>query len=329
MAAKGRFILSKDQLEQYFDRIALPKARRVYSVSDLTDDESFTYLQTLIKHQQVRIPFENLTLHYSWHRVIDVTPRHVFRKVMSTSGRGGYCMEANTLFHTVILSLGFSCYTAAARVGFPSGNWGGWSHLVNLVTIGGTKYLCDVGFGPNEPTVPMPLNHGVVRPQIVPAESRIVFETLAQNLSDSKLWICQARTSPDAGWTSMYCFTEVEILPTDVPGMNFAPMRDPASHFTQKVLCVRLTTSKERSGNDSTGPGATSESDIEEGKIDGALIVDHDKLKWRRSGKTVLEAEFKSEEERVQALRKYWGIELDVEDREAILGTVSAVKEKE
>ena len=94
MAAKGRFILSEDQLEQYFDRIALPKANRVYSVSDLTDDEGFLYLQTLIKHQQVRIPFENLTLHYSWHRVIDVTPRHVFRKVMSKPGRGGYANQA-------------------------------------------------------------------------------------------------------------------------------------------------------------------------------------------------------------------------------------------
>ena len=325
MATAGRYVFSNEQLEQYFDRIALPRSKRISTVSTLSDSEKLAYLKTLIKHQQVRIPFENLTLHYSWHRVIDVSPFHLFRKVTSQRGRGGYCMEVNSLFHTVLLTVGFNCYIAAARVWVaPESRWTGWSHLVNLVSIAGVKYLADVGFGANEPTLPIPLKHGGTVAQIPPAESRLVFEALPQNLSDCKVWIHQSKINAEAEWTPLYCFTEMEVLPTDIDGMNYSPMLGRTSIFTQRVMCVRITTDKE-----GPEPGLAQEQVIDEGEIDGALIIDHDKFKWRRGGKTVLEWEFQSENERVVALKKYFGIELDVEDRDAILGTISAVPPKQ
>ena len=97
MAVSGRYTLSQEELQQYFDRLAIPEEQRIYKVSNLSSDEQMNYLRLLIKHHLVRIPFENLTQHYSWHRVVDVSPLHVFRKVMNQSGRGGYCMEANSL----------------------------------------------------------------------------------------------------------------------------------------------------------------------------------------------------------------------------------------
>jgi hypothetical protein len=83
---------------------------------------------------------------------------------------------------------------------------------------------------------------------------------------------------------------------------------------------VRFTTERER-GED----GLPGEENIDGGEIDGTLVIDHDKLKWRRHGNSVLDVEFKSENDRVKALERYWGIELDVEDREAIFGTMAAV----
>jgi arylamine N-acetyltransferase len=321
MSNDARLTYTNKQLEEYFDRIALPKSKRVLNVAKLNNEQTLSYLKILLKHQLVRIPFENLTQHYSWHGVIDVNPLHVFRKVINQPGRGGYCMEANWLFHNVLYSLGFDCYVAAGRVWTPPAKkWTGWTHLVNLVTIGGTKYLCDCGFGPNEPIVPVALQHGEVQTQISPAETRLVFDALPEYLSDCKLWICQFRVDAESEWTPIYCFSEMELLPTDIPAMNYSPWLSRKIIFTQKVICVRFTTERER-GED----GLPGEENIDGGEIDGTLVIDHDKLKWRRHGNSVLDVEFKSENDRVKALERYWGIELDVEDREAIFGTMAAV----
>ena len=189
------------------------------------------------------------------------------------------------------------------------------------MTIGGFKYLCDVGFGSNQPIEPIPLNHGAVAPQIAPAESRLVFETLSEYVSDCKVWVCQFRVNPDSDWAPIYCFSEMEILPTDIPDMNYSPWLSRTIMFTQRIVVVRFTTDKETDGHGLPGEGV-----IDGGKIDGTMIIDHDRLKWRRHGKIVLDVELQSEEARVKALKIGWDIELDIEDREAILGTVTALK---
>jgi hypothetical protein len=235
-------------------------------------------------------------------------------------------MENNNLFHTVLRSLGYTCYLAAGRVWTPDGRWTGWSHLVNLVMIGGTKYLGDVAFGANEPTVPLPLVHGTVSPQVPPTESRLVFETLPEGVSNSKLWIHQYRFDPSKDWTPAYCFTETELLPGDLSGLNYSPWIGRTSIFTQKILCVRYTTAGE---SIDTIDGLPNEQTVVHGEVEGTLTLYQDNLKWRCRGENVLDVLLNSEEERLDALKKYWGIELDVEDQMAIKGTISAIRPKQ
>ncbi|KAK5167333.1 uncharacterized protein LTR77_007032 [Saxophila tyrrhenica] len=318
-----RYTFNSEQLDQYFDRIAFPTTQRDKDVSALDAESQLSYLAKLQKHQITRVPFENLTQHYSWHRVINLHPLHLHRKIMTQPGRGGYCMEANSTFHNFLRSIGFHCYLVAGRVHVPTEErWTGWSHLVNIVVIGGTKYLVDVGFGPNEPTIPIPLSHGEVRPQEPPAESRVMFETLEENTSGCKLWLMRHRARPEEEWKTMYCFSDVEILPGDLEGLNFAPWASRTSHFTQKIICVRFTTAKESMEDID---GLPSSETVEGGDVDGQLVINQDKLSWRRRGDSVLEVELKSEDDRLEALKKYWGIVLDVEDQMAIVGTVSAL----
>ena len=59
--------------------------------------------------------------------------------------------------------------------------------------------------------------------------------------------------------------------------------------------------------------------------IDGMLVIDRDKLQWRRHGNNVFDVELKSEDDRVNAFNQYWGIQLHVKDREAIVETTAAV----
>ncbi|KAI1378152.1 cysteine proteinase [Hypoxylon crocopeplum] len=334
MADRPRY--TRDQLEQFFDRIELPEHERVYSVMTMQDIDKLMYLGLLTKHTLVRIPFENLTQHYSWHRVVNVRPQHLFNKIVrQPSRRGGYCMEANSLFHTVLLSLGYQVFMAGARVYEPKlERYGGFSHCVNIVILGGPsreRFMVDVGFGANGPTVPMPL---VSDSQYLhlehatgsPSYTRLMYAPIPQQVDQScKVWIYQHRVpAREADWTPMYCFVDFEFLLEDIRGMNLSPWKSPSSFFTHKIMLTRFTTNVEMDGSD--GPGSASQMAIAEGNIDGALILFQDTLKWRRNGETKLEIKFENEEQRVDAIRRYFGIELDEEDQAAIRGTTSEIK---
>ncbi|KAK5109129.1 hypothetical protein LTR62_007491 [Meristemomyces frigidus] len=322
MADRARY--DRTQLEKCFDRICLPKTKRMYDVSVLSDDEKLAYLSLLHKHELVKIPWENLTQHYSWHRVVNVEPQHLFNKIISNPGRGGYCMEANSFFGTVLLSLGFHTYMAGARICKSKGVFGGWTHVVNLVKIGGTKYVLDGGFGPQESPKPLALQAGVVETHIAPSQMRVVYQPIPQFVDQSqRIWIYQHRRNETAEWADMYCFTDMEFTTNDITSMNFSPWINPQSFFTHKVVAVRFTT--DRSSADE--PGADGEAELE-GEVDGSLVLNQDVLKWRRKGEKVLEWTFKDDGERVEALRKYFGIVLVREDLDAIKGTAAEVAAK-
>ncbi|KAI0007155.1 arylamine N-acetyltransferase 3 [Xylariaceae sp. FL0662B] len=335
MADRPRY--TRTELSQYFERIRLPAAHRVYDLSTLgTDASKLAFLALLTKHSLVAIPFENLTQHYSWHRVIDVSSRHVFRKIVSSGTRGGYCMENNTLLHTALLSLGFAASMAGARVyEHDHARYGGFSHCVNVVAVGAARYFIDVGFGPDGPTAPMPLVEGAESRDVAGGAHRLAREAIPQNVDQGcRMWIYQhrrgraeeaeEREEGDGEWRPLYCFVDFEFLPEDIRGMNLGPWRSPHSWFTQKVVLTRFTTDREVDGEQEAGswPGRASEEAIRDGTIDGAVILFQNTLKWRRGGETRMRVRLENEAQRVDAMRKYFGIELADEDREAIRGTV-------
>ncbi|KAK3068564.1 hypothetical protein LTR53_013764 [Teratosphaeriaceae sp. CCFEE 6253] len=319
MAQRHRY--TPDQLDQYFDRVCLPKPKRIFNIAHLPGPDQLAFLALLQKHQLVKVPWENLTQHYSWHRVIDVSPPHLFRKIVGQPGRGGYCMEANHFFHTVLLSLGFDVYMAGSRIHRAAGTYGGWTHVVNLVRIAGTRYLLDGGFGPQGPSRPLPVIAGETQIQIAPVQMRVVSEPLPQMLDRTqRVWIYQHRHDEEGDWKPMYCFTDLEFLPEDIVSMNFAPWQNPQTFFTHKVVAVRFTTSRESEER----PGSPGEEALE-GEVDGTLTLNQDVLKWRRRGRKVVEWKFATDGQRVEALEQYFGVVLAAEDREAIVGSAAEV----
>lgn len=325
------------QLGQYFDRIKLPDNLRTYDVTNYTTDQQYDLLSELQTHHISSIPWENLSLHYSWHRTIDVDANNVFDKfILNTQGacRGGYCMENNTLFHTVLLSIGFDVYIVGGRV-FEAHRLTGLSHCLNVITLpSGDRYAVDVGFGPNETVQPVKLEHGLVQPHISPASVRLRFDTIPQGLKrrgDNKVWIYEHRARDDEEWTPTICFTELEFLPQDLAVMNHSPQKDPRSIFTQRLLCVRFTLDSETvpvpEGQDA-GQQSNGHSHASSGKINGTLILDGNKLKWRRHGEKVFEITLSSEAERIDALERWYGITLSQGDKEAIRGTTLYIPDK-
>ena len=229
--------------------------------------------------------------------------------------------EANTFFHAVLYSLNFDVYMVGSRIYHDKEHgFGGWTHIVNLITIAGKKYMVDGGFGPQGPVDAFPLEADVVRDQVAPAELRLRHDNISNNVDTSqKLWILEHRY-PGKEFEPVYCFTDLEFTPNDMVGLNLEPWKNPSTMFTYKVVAVRFTTDKESEES----PGSPSEGSIE-GEIDGALSLNHDQLRWRRRGKKVLHLKFQEDSERVEALKKYFGIVLAPEDVEAIEGTGSQI----
>lgn len=299
---------SRLQLEQYYARVQVPESARVYDVSSMTADAQLSHLELLVKHQLVTVPFENLTLHYSWHRVINTDAHHLFDKIVNQK-RGGYCMENNSLFHVVLVSLGFDVYMAGARVHeSDETGYGGTTHCLNIITIGGVRHVADVGFGPNGPIHPYILDPNLEQAHIAPARIRYRQGQLPGTTNKAGLvWIYEQRQTDD--WVPMYCFADIEILLADVKTMNLAPSTSRTSIFQKMIMCVRFT-------------AGTLQPQVD-GGIDGVVILGAS-LKWRRHGKE--EKQFAAERERIEALEEYFGIVLDSKDQAAIQGTATALK---
>lgn len=66
--------------------------------------------------------------------------------------------------------------------------------------------------------------------------------------------------------------------------------------------------------------------DVMDGKLDGSIFLYQNRLKWRREGDLKLSLEFRTEAERVEAIRLYFGIILDKEETEGIKGTASEIR---
>jgi arylamine N-acetyltransferase len=112
---------SPEQLKQYFDRIGLPQKYHESAIirkHESPDSETgLALLKTMQRYHLAAAPFENISLHYSTHRHISIEPHALFDKIVKrNAGRGGYCMENNGLFGTVLRSLGYDVYSVGARV---------------------------------------------------------------------------------------------------------------------------------------------------------------------------------------------------------------------
>ncbi|PSK42401.1 hypothetical protein B9Z65_4315 [Elsinoe australis] len=332
------------QLEAFYTRINLPTAHR-HPPSDpsLADalsspPTSLALLTALIRHSLAAIPFENLSLHYSPHHSIDISPSYLYDKIVNSPARGGYCMENNTLLLTVLRSLGFNVYPVGAKINESVGNddpsvptdhlkYSGWSHMVNLVCLpleGGGEglFLCDVGFGAGGPSRPMRIIEGEMvvnmpgRPGAGEAKEgaqvvRLTRERLGQTTrgqnSENELWVYSRRTG-EGDFRPFYAFTEQEFFPEDFAVMNHWTSTSRSSWFTYRVVCLRKILDEDGT------------------EVVGEVALSGNGLKKRIYGDVIETRVFQSEQERTHALKEYFGIELKDTEKQGIMGMPSMLK---
>ncbi|KAK7455246.1 hypothetical protein VKT23_011118 [Stygiomarasmius scandens] len=98
-------VYSPTQIVQWLSKIDYPK-------KDLSEDDVSTFetslenLCLLIRLQVVRFPFENTPMHYTRHRIMDISPEAIFQRLV-VEGKGCYCFGLNRLFFEMIRGLGY------------------------------------------------------------------------------------------------------------------------------------------------------------------------------------------------------------------------------
>lgn len=129
MSSNGgsELLYTKEQINAYLSYISFPIVKyRAVTTKTAHTEYGLTYLSVLQKYQLSHVPFENLILHYSGERQVSLDKDDLFNKIVgSKNGRGGYCMENNKLFGTVLRTMGFEVVPIGARV-LLSGGSGGW-----------------------------------------------------------------------------------------------------------------------------------------------------------------------------------------------------------
>lgn len=138
-------VLDARARELYLTRLGLAQ-------EDVAGEKNEELLIKLVQHNLVAIPFENLTMHASPLRDVDINHDAIINKVLKGSlgkMRGGYCYEVNELFYLLLKTLGFNVtrHKASVWAGKASGEIPVPSHQMSLVKIGDDTFLADVGFG--------------------------------------------------------------------------------------------------------------------------------------------------------------------------------------
>ncbi len=182
-------------------------------------------LKELHAAQVFSIPFENLDIHLG--KTISLKPGDLINKLLVRK-RGGYCFELNGILHLALKALNFTVRPRLARVLYTLPEPTAHTHQVLIVTISGTDWLADAGFGGPGLRLPIPL---------VPDHT---YEQYGEHY--------RLRRDPDYGWVlqkesrrtfiDLYTFTDQLTLDADIEMSNHFTSTWPGSLFRIQKICV-------------------------------------------------------------------------------------------
>ncbi len=165
---------------------------------------SIPFIKELQSAHLATFPFSNLGV--LLNETLSLELQVLFERVV-INRRGGYCFEQNKILFEILKYVGFRCDIVLGRVLHNRDIDVPRTHRITKVTIGDSKYLVDVGFGPLCPREPLLLDSDEPQDQ-GDAVYRIIRPNLGQYLLQMK--------AAD-GWFTLYSFdngiyTEADCL---------------------------------------------------------------------------------------------------------------------
>ena len=218
-AARNEDVPAVD-LSAYFDRIGYHG----------NAEPNLGTLRALTELHPAAIPFEAIDVLLD--RGIDISPEAVDAKLIERR-RGGYCYEQNGLFARVLRAIGFDVESLASHVRWvsePGTALPPLTHRVLRVTIDGTPWLADVGFGSCVPTAPLRMD--VSDPQPTQHET-FRFARMGPQ------WLLQALVEDE--WRPVYSIAAEPWLENQYEMANWYTSSHPTSHFRHRLIVTRTT----------------------------------------------------------------------------------------
>ncbi|KPI40521.1 N-hydroxyarylamine O-acetyltransferase [Cyphellophora attinorum] len=321
------------QLSAYLSLLPSQPPLTLPATQKLISDSPIAALRKLHLLQLAFAPFGSIAMHYSPHRIVSIDPDYLYHKIVHRR-QGGYCMELNCFWSTVLRSLGFDVYIAGARVSKAemgsqgSHGFGGYGHQVTIVRIEGEKWLSDVGFGGRMSLEPVKLEVGARGKGMLGWWQRLAYRGVADfTQGDHKVWVVDVHdewagevvqreevfegVQAEEGWRPAYCFADAEWLPADFEMLNYRMCRD--SFFTRTLILTRPILNQQGT------------------ECVGQLTLMSDELSRTMSGegqneeKEVL-GKFSKEQDRVEALEKWFSIKLTPDEARGIRGASSEIR---
>ena len=208
------------------DRLNVPAylARIGYTGSVAPTHET---LATLQRQHISAIAFETLAMVLREPVRLDLASLQ--QKILDR-GRGGYCFELNLLFLNLLRTLGFDAHGLTGRVvmNTPAGVVPARTHVLVLVTIDGTRYIADVGFGGMTPTAPLLLDT---------EEEQTTLNEPYRLVRSGETYALTARVDDD--WRRFYVFDLARPADIDFEVGNWYVSTHPSSPFRDRLLVAR------------------------------------------------------------------------------------------
>jgi arylamine N-acetyltransferase len=250
------------------------------------------------------------------------------------------------LFAAVLRGLGYDFYFTGARISSAMAGdakdgpgYHGWSHLVLIVTISGQKYVVDPQYIEiTEPVLLDPQGKAITFDGIPTTTVRLRYcalsEIIPHRASNSGLmtWLFELKRSSKDTWTPEYTFsTETEWFLEDLPIMNVWLARAEESYMVTKFIIKRMVLADEGDlkSRNSTGPGSRPSEKhglLTVPAISGSVELAHDTLTVFEYGKNAINEKIETEMERLDIVKKWFGIALTEEEAKAVLSRPTSLR---
>ncbi|GJJ74480.1 hypothetical protein EMPS_06838 [Entomortierella parvispora] len=248
-------------------------------------------------------PFETLSLRATESRAVDLRLDAIYDRIVNKE-RGGWCFSLNKLAFSLLRSLGFRVQYTLGRVCKPM-NYGdpivylGLTHRMSLVLLeDGSKYVFDIGFATSS-FYPLRLQEHFeveyfghkrrIQKAFHDEDKAHVLENPPEELWQVQEYMGEGEDGQER-WSPAYTFTEQQHYPVDCEIGNFWCCYSPNSPFYQSLWVIK-------------------------GTADGCYnVLINRTFKVRSCKGTIENIAIKTEQQRQEILKKYFGIELTEEE---------------
>ena len=173
------------------------------------------------------VPFENLSIHSGEPIVLE--EEALFNKIVDQK-RGGFCYECNGSFAALLRALGFHVEMLAAGVAHRQGGFGPvFDHMALSVALA-QRWLVDVGFGDS-----------FLEPLLLDLRDEQRQGTRSFRIDAVDDYLILLRRDDGGDWEPQYRSTLQPFGFPDYEEMCRFHQTSPESHFTQNVICSRVT----------------------------------------------------------------------------------------